>query len=166
MLVFCKKAPKGYFPVILEVFCLFCSPKRPVLKCFFSSFSVFFPGFPFFFPFKISFFALFFVHQPLFGKDSLWGFLLSLYFVFSFLKCLLLCLKQFPNVPFLNPKLLLFLAFFLLFFVFVFMVYVSAFLFWCWFCFVMFFFCFGGGGGWFLVVCFQTMKKTLSSLQL
>ena len=166
VLVFCKKAPKGYFPAILEVFCLFCSPKRPVLKCFFSSFSVFFPGFPFFFPFKIPFFSLFFVHQPLFGKDSLWGFLLSFYFVFSFLNVCFFVWSNFLTSPFWTPS--CFCFFFCIFsvvFVFVFMVYVSAFLFWCWLCFVMFLFCFDFVFVWFLVFCFRTMKKTLFSLQ-
>ena len=38
----CKKAQKGKFPSMLEVFFLFCFPKRPVLKSFFCSYSVFF----------------------------------------------------------------------------------------------------------------------------
>ena len=43
VLVFCKKkAQKGCFPAILEVFCLFCSHKRPVLRCLFSFFFCFF----------------------------------------------------------------------------------------------------------------------------
>ena len=79
-LVFCKKAQKGYFPAILEVFCLFCSHQRPVLKCFFSSYFVF----CFCVPFQKSIFYLLFIHQPLFTEDSLWGF-----FSFSF-ACLFL----------------------------------------------------------------------------
>ena len=80
VLVFCKKAQKGYFPAILEVFCLFCSHQRPVLKCFFSSYFVFFA---FVFPFKNPFLFVF-IHQPLFTEDSFWGF-----FSFSF-ACLFL----------------------------------------------------------------------------
>ena len=141
LLVFCKKAQKGYFPAILEFFCLFCFPKGPVLKCFFSSFSVFFPGFPSFFPFKIPCFSFVFVHQPTpFGKDSLWGFLLSFYFVFSFLNVCFFVWNNFLTSPFWTPSCFCFWHFFSCFFVF--MVYVSAFLFWCWLCFVMFLFCF------------------------
>ena len=99
-------AQNGYFPAVLEVFCLFCSHKRPVLNCFFSSYFFF----AFVFPFKNPFFLLF-VHQPLFRKGSLWGF-----FCFSF-ACLFLflmfpCLFEtnFPNIPFLKPKLLSLLA--------------------------------------------------------
>ena len=129
-------AQNGYFPAFLEVFCLFCSHKRPVFNCFFSSYFVFCC---FCLPFQKSIFSLLFVHQPLFRKDSLWGF-----FCFSF-ACLFLFLMfaclfeiKFPNIPFLKPKLLSFLEVY--FFssavlVYVFMVYVSAFLFLCWLCF-------------------------------
>ena len=81
VLVFCKKVQKGYFPAILEVFCLFCSHQRPVLKCLFSSYFVFFC---FCLPFQKSIFYLLFIHQPLFTEDSFWGF-----FSFSF-ACLFL----------------------------------------------------------------------------
>ena len=50
-------ARNGYFPAFLEVFCLFCSHKRPVLNCLFSSYVVFFA---FVFPFKNPFSSLFF----------------------------------------------------------------------------------------------------------
>ena len=38
---FVQNSPKWLFSCILEVFCLFCSHKRPVLKCLFSSHFVF-----------------------------------------------------------------------------------------------------------------------------
>ena len=61
--VFCffvKRPKKGYFLQFSRVFFFFfliSSPKRPVLKCLLSSFSVFFPCFAFVFPFNIPFFA-------------------------------------------------------------------------------------------------------------
>ena len=79
VLCFVKKAQKGYFPAILEVFCLFCSHQRPIWKCFFSSY---FDIFAFVFPFKNPFFA--FDPSTPFTEDSLWGF-----FSFSF-ACLFL----------------------------------------------------------------------------
>ena len=66
-------AQNGYFPAFLEVFRLFCSHKRPVFNCFFSFYFVFF-FLRFYLPFQKSIFSLLFVHQPLFRKDSLWGF--------------------------------------------------------------------------------------------
>ena len=83
-LCFVKKAQKGYFPAILEVFYLFCSPKRPVLKCF-SSFSVFFPAFPFFSPFKIPFFLCFSSINPLLEKILCGGFFCHSILSFPFL---------------------------------------------------------------------------------
>ena len=73
-------AQNGYFPAFLEVFCLFCSHKRPVLNCLFSSYFVFL----LLSSLSKIHFSLLFVHQPLFRKDSLWGF-----FCFSF-ACLFL----------------------------------------------------------------------------
>ena len=49
-------AQNGYIPAFLEVFCLFCSHKRPVFNCFFSSYFVFFA---FVIPFKNPFFLCF-----------------------------------------------------------------------------------------------------------
>ena len=66
-----KIAQNGYFPAFLEVFCLFCSHKRPVLKCFFSSYFVLFA---FIFLFKNPFYIFFLSISPFFTKDSLWGF--------------------------------------------------------------------------------------------
>ena len=60
---FCwKMPPKGYFPADLEVFFLFCSPKRSVFKIILFFQFCFFPCFPFVFPFKIPFF--FFAFYP------------------------------------------------------------------------------------------------------
>ena len=70
--------------------------------------------------FKIPFVSLLFVHQPLFGRDSLWGVLLSFLFVFSFLNVFFFLWNKLPSIPFLKPKLLLPFAFFLLLFWFLF----------------------------------------------
>ena len=113
-----KIAQHGYFPVILEVFCLFCSPKRFVLKCFFFLFC-----FLLLFSLSKIHFSLLFVHQPLFRKDSLWGFLLFFFCLpFPFLMFACLFETNFPNIPFLKPKLLSFLVVscFLLLFLFLF----------------------------------------------
>ena len=73
---------------------------------------------------------------------------------------------NFPNIPFFKSRLLSFLVVVFVsavVFAFVFMVYVSAFLFLCWLCFgnflALFFYlsCF--------LFCFQSMKKTVFSLQ-
>ena len=83
VLVFCKKAQKGYFPAILEVFCLFCSHQRPVLKCFFSSYFVFFA---FVFPFKNPFFICFLSINPFLQKTLCGVSFLFLLLAFSFPK--------------------------------------------------------------------------------
>ena len=150
VLVFVKKAQKGYVPAILEVFCLFCSHKRPVLRCFFSSYFV---CFAFVFPFKTPFYPFAFWPSAPFWKTLI--FLVSLFFFFLLFPFLMFaCFFQtnFPNIPFLKSNLLSFLAvsFFSVVLVFVLVVYVSTFLFFCcyagfvfgvffWFCFV---FCF------------------------
>ena len=139
---FVQNSPKMViFLQFLEVFCLFCSHKRPVLNCFFSSYFVFFC---FCLPFQKSIFSLLFVHQPLFTTDSLWGFFFFFCLPFPFLMFACLFETNFPNIPFLKPKLLSFLAVYFssVVLVFVFMVYVSAFLFLCWFCFWCFLFLF------------------------
>ena len=106
-LVFCKKAQEGYFPAILEVFCLFCSHQRPVLKCFFSSNFLFFA---FVFLFKNPFLYFLFVHQPLFNKRLFVGFLLFFFCLsFPFLSFACLFDPNFPNIPFLKSNLLSFL---------------------------------------------------------
>ena len=112
VLVFCKKAQKGYFPAILEVFCLFCSPKRPVLKCFFSSFSVFFPGFPFFFPFKIPFFLCFLSINPFLEKILCGGFFCHFILSFPFLMFASFFETNFLTSPFWNPSCFCFWHFF------------------------------------------------------
>ena len=116
----------------LEVFCLFCSHKRPVLNCLCSSYFAFLLLSSLS---KIHFLLCFSVHQPLFRKDSLWGF-----FCFSFAclflsYCLLVCLKQtFLTSPFLTQVAFIIgnLFFSSVVLVFVFMAYVSAILFLCW----------------------------------
>ena len=101
-------AQNGYFPAFLEVFCLFCSHKRPVLKCFFSSYFVFFA---FVFLFKNPFLYFLFVHQPLFNKRLFVGFLLFFFCLsFPFLSFACLFDTNFPNIPFLKSNLLSFLA--------------------------------------------------------
>ena len=85
VLLFCKKAKKGYFPASID-FLKILLPKRPVFKillfflcCLFfvlllSSLSNF------------HFVSYVFVHQPLFGKHHFGGFLLSFFFLpFPFL---------------------------------------------------------------------------------
>ena len=164
VLVFCKKAQKGYFPAILEVFCLFCSHKRPVLRCFFSSYFVFFA---FVFSFKTPFYPFAFWPSAPFWKTLIC--LVSFFFFFLFFPFLMFaCFFQtnFPNIPFLKSNLLSFLAvsFFLLFlFLFwlcmfqpfgFFVVMLALFLVFFWFCFV---FCFC------LLSCFGSSlwKKTV-----
>ena len=101
-------AQNGYFPAFLEVFCLFCSHKRPVLKCFFSSYFIFFA---FVFLFKNPFIYFLFVHQPLFNKRLFVGFLLFFFCLsFPFLSFACLFDTNFPNIPFLKSNLLSFLA--------------------------------------------------------
>ena len=88
---FVQNSPKWLFPAFLEVFCLFCSHKRPVLKCFFSSYFVFFA---FVFLFKNPFLYFLFVHQPLFNKRLFVGFLFFFFFLPFFLNvCLFLSNK-------------------------------------------------------------------------
>ena len=132
--VFLCLCPKKAIFLRFERFFYFCSPKGLSLKSFFSSYSVFFFGFPF----SRSYFSLLFVHQPLFRKHYYFGFL-SFFFFLPFPFQMFACFFEtnFPNIPFFKPRLLSFLAgyFSVVVFVFVFMVYVSAFLFLCWFCF-------------------------------
>ena len=104
-----KTAQNGYFPAFLEFFCLFCSHERPVLKCFFSSYFVFF--FAFVFLFKNPFLYFLFVHQPLFYKRLFVGFLFFFFCLsFPFLRFACLFDTNFPNIPFLKSNLLSFLA--------------------------------------------------------
>ena len=91
VLVFCKKAQKGYFPAILEVFCLFCSHKRPALKCFISSYFVFFC---FCLSFQQSIFIFFLCINNFLENINVFGFFLFLFLAFSFLNvCLFLSNK-------------------------------------------------------------------------
>ena len=91
-LCFVKKAHKGYFPAILDVFCLFCSHKRPVLRCLFSSYFV---SFAFVFPFKTPFYPFaFWPSAPFLENINIFGFFLFLFLAFSFLNvCLFLSNK-------------------------------------------------------------------------
>ena len=96
-LCFVKKAQKGYFPAIFKVFCLFCSHKRPALKCFISSYFVFF--------LLLSFFST--IHFYIFCcPTTFWKtlmFLVSFFFFFlPFPFLMFACFFQtnFPNFPF------------------------------------------------------------------
>ena len=111
VLVFCKKAQKGHFLQFWR-FSNFVPPKGLSLKSFFSSYSVFFFGFPFCLPFKMPLFSFrFFVHQPFFRKHSWFWFLLFLCFLaFPFLMFACFIETIFPNIPFFKPRLLSFLA--------------------------------------------------------
>ena len=85
VLVFCKKAQKGYFPAILEVFFKFCSPERPVFKILLFFLFCFLFWFSFLSSLSKFHFSLLFVHQPPFRKHYYFGFLLFFYFLaFSF----------------------------------------------------------------------------------
>ena len=86
----CKKAQKGYFPAILEVFCLFCSHQRPVWKWFFSSCFVFFC---FCLPFQKSIFCFLSIN-PFLQKTLCGVSFLFLLLAFSFPKVLLVYLTQ------------------------------------------------------------------------
>ena len=108
-----KIAQNGYFPAFLEVFCLFCSHKRPVLKCFFL---------------PILFFLLLsslqksivlfaFCPSTPFYKRLFVGFLFFFFCLpFPFLRFACLFDTNLPNIPFLKPNSFSFLAvsFFLL----------------------------------------------------
>ena len=102
-----KKPPKGYFLAVSEFFLLFVPPKGLSLI---SSYSVLFPCFPFVFPFKIPYFSLLFVHQPLL-ENVFSVFCLSL-LPFPLLMFACFFETSFPNIPFLKPNLLSFLVVF------------------------------------------------------
>ena len=107
-LCFVEKAQKGYFPAISEVFCLFCSHKRPVLRCFFSSYFVFFC---FCLPFQNSILSLCFLAiSPFLENINIFGFFLFLFLAFPFLMFACFFQTNFPNIPFLKSNLLSFLA--------------------------------------------------------
>ena len=97
-LCFVKRPKKDYFPAVLEVFCLFCSHKRPALKCFISSYFVFFFAFVFLFNNP---FLYFFCASTTFWKTLM--FLVSFFFFFlPFPFLMFACFFQtnFPNIPF------------------------------------------------------------------
>ena len=157
---------KGYLRAILEYFFFFVSPKGLSLKSFFSSYSVFFSGFPFVFSFKTPFFLCFLSINPFLENINIFGFFIFLFLAFSFLNVRLFFQTNFPDIPFLKPKLLSFLVVFIssvaLVFVFMFMFlpfcFDSGFVLgmFC-FVFVLFLFCF--------LFCFHRLWKTLFSLQ-
>ena len=159
-----KIAQNGYFPAFLEVFCLFCSHKRPVLKCFLYSYFVFFA---FVFLFKNPFLYFLFVHQALFYKRLFVGFLFFFFCLsFPFLRFACLFDTNFPNIPFLKSNLLSFLAVYFFFCCSCFLFHrvcfsLSVFFLLCWlsfgcflFCFVLCF-CFCSS----FLFCFQSLKK-------
>ena len=108
-----QKGPQRLFSCNFRGFCLFCSPKRPVLKCFFSSFSVFFPGFPFSSLSKFHFFFFVFCPStPFWKRFFVGGFFLSFYFVFSFLNVGFFVWSNFLTSPFWTPSCFCFWHFF------------------------------------------------------
>ena len=100
--------------VFLQFWSLFYVPKRPVFKSFFSSYSVIFSGVPFVFPFTTPLF--FFAFCP---SSPCWKTLIVLvslsFFFLPFPFSMFACFFQtnFPNIPFLKPKLLSFLVVYL-----------------------------------------------------
>ena len=109
---FVHNSPKWLFSWSFRGFLSILFPQKACLKLLFSSYFVLCA---FVFPFKKSIFA--FVHQPLFRKDSLWGFLFFwICLPFPFLMFAWLFETNFPNIPFLKPKLLSCLAISFLFF--------------------------------------------------
>ena len=119
ILFFCSvNRPKEViFAQVWSLF-VFCTPKGRSLKSLFSSYSVFFLVFLLsVFPFKIPF-SLFLSSNPLW--ETFGGITMSLFF--SFVNVCLFFETNFPNIPFLKPKLLSCLAvsFFLLFYCFCF----------------------------------------------
>ena len=138
VLVFCKKAQKGYFPAIFEGFLSILFPQKACLKVFLFFLFCFLA---FVFPFKTPFYPFAFWPSAPFWKTLI--FLVSFFFFFlPFPFLMFACFFQtnFPNIPFLKSNLLSFLAvsFFTVVLVFVLVVYVSAFLFFC--CYVGFVF--------------------------
>ena len=141
--LFCvKKAQKGYFPAILEVFSILLPQKA----C--SEILIFFLFCFLFFVLLLSslskfHFSLLFVHQHLFGTHYFCWFRLFFFFLhFPFLMFACFFETDFPSISFWNPNCFHFGSlFFLLFFFCVLMVSVSAFLFLC------------------CLFCFQSMKN-------
>ena len=159
---FVKKARKGYFPAILQVFVYFVPPKGLSLKSFFSSYSVFFFGFPFVFPFKTPFYPFAFWPSAPFWRTLIFLFFKSFFFLpFPFLMFACLFQTNFPNIPFLKPKLLSFWLFIYFFCCFCFCSHISC------FClsvlmlalFLVCFICYCLVLVLFLVLLSQTMKK-------
>ena len=92
VLVFCKKGPKRLFSCNFRGFLSILFPQRPVLRCFFSSYFVFFC---FCLPFQNSILSLCFLAiSPFLENINIFGFFLFLFLAFSFLNvCLFLSNK-------------------------------------------------------------------------
>ena len=80
-----EKAPERLFSCNFRVFFLFVSPKGLSLKSFFSSYSVFFSGFPFVFPFKSPFFLCFLSISPVLENTIIFGCFYLPFLLFPFL---------------------------------------------------------------------------------
>ena len=158
-----EKTNKGYFPAILEFFFFFVSPKGLSLKSFFSSYSVFFSGFPFVCPFKTPFFLCFLSINPFLENIDILVSLSFFFLPFPFLMFVCFFQTNFPNIPFWNPS---------CFHVWLFYLFLQLFLF-LFSCFMFLPFCFDVGFvfGMFYVVlvlflfcflfCFHRLWKTL-----
>ena len=121
------KKPKRLFSCNFRVF-VFVSPKGLCLTPFFSSYSVFFSGFPFVFPFKTPFFLCLLSINP-FWKIFIFLVSLSFFFLpFPFLMFAGFFQTNFPNILFLKLKLLSFLVAYSFLLLFCFCFHVSAFL--------------------------------------
>ena len=126
---FClEKNPKGYFPAILEFFFLFCVPKRPVFKILLFFLFCFLFWFSFCLPFQNSIFFFAFCPSTPFWKTLIFWVSLSFFFLpFPFLMFACFFQTNFPNIPFLKPKLLSFWLFIYFFCCFCFCFHVSCF---------------------------------------
>ena len=125
------KRQKGFFSCNFRVFFLFYVPQRPVFKSLLFFLFCFLFWFSFCLPFQNSIFFFAFCPSTPFGTILIFGVSLSFFFLpFPFLMFAWFFQTNFPNIPFLKPKLLSFLVvYFFCCFDFIFMFHVSAFLF-------------------------------------
>ena len=100
----CKKAQKAIFLQFRDsLSTLF--PQKTCFRMFIFFLFCLLSLFSFCLPFKTSIFSLLFVHQPLFGKDSLWGGFFCLSFLsFPFLMVASFFETNFVAFPFWNPS--------------------------------------------------------------
>ena len=105
VLLFCKKAQKGYFPEISEFF-LLCSPKRPVFQILLFFLFCYLFWLSFCLPFQNSIFLCLFVHEPLFGIHSNFWVCFIFFSCLSFPNVCLFIWNKLPNIPSFKPKLL------------------------------------------------------------